>query len=47
MGGSVDTPVGVVCENGVGSIDSNAASAINALKEEVVEGLDKNFTKTD
>ena len=47
MDASVDTPVGVVCENGVCSIDSNATSAINALKEEVVEGLDKNFTKTD
>ena len=36
----------VVCEDGICRLTTNTTSS-QALKEELVEGLDKNFTKTD
>jgi hypothetical protein len=39
MGVSADTPVGIVCENGVCRIDTNATTAINALMTEMVENV--------
>ena len=42
MGVSADTPVGVVCENGVCRIDSNAAASANDAIKNMMEEFAEN-----